>query len=137
MTRDEFIQLTEPFYELLLKQGELRDEDVINDRQLIMMQHAVVDSSIILVRFRLLQEAYRKKWEYKDTYRADKWAHKDYVREMRISRRNLIKSRRDAAKAVREEERRQRKLGKTAVKSELLQKAEATENNPLLDNGPE
>lgn len=105
MSDDELVALTRPHYNQLCKQGELRDNDTIDDRQLRAAQQPVTAAANVVVKLRLWQEQYRAKWACKDTYKADKWAHKDKVRQMRKDRRELVKSR----KAAEREQRRAQK----------------------------
>lgn len=96
---DELVKATEPHATYLDKQGEMRDNDTITDKQLKATQTPVLSASIAITKLKLARDAYRAKWRYKDTRRADKWAHRDKVRQMKKERRELIKSRREAAKA--------------------------------------
>lgn len=112
LTEDELVKLTEPHYNQVVKQGELRDNDTIDDRQLKIAQQPVMSAANAVVKLRLNQEQYRAQWAYKDTLRADKWAHKDKVRQMRKERRELVKSRKAANNAAREEQKQVKKATK-------------------------
>lgn len=107
MSNDELVELTKPYHNQLKEQGEMCDNDTIDDRQLKAAQQPVTSAANAVVKLRLSQEQYRAKWDYKDTYKADKWAHRDKVREMKRERRELVKSRRAARKAAKQEQRRQ------------------------------
>ncbi|MDE6399100.1 MAG: hypothetical protein K2L51_07245 [Clostridiales bacterium] len=100
----ELVDLTRPHYNQLKEQGEMRDNDTIDDKQLKVAQHPVTVAANAVVKLRLSQEQYRAKWDYKDTYKADKWAHKDKVRQMKRERCELVKSRKAARKAAKQEQ---------------------------------
>lgn len=126
MSDDELVAITRPHYNQLCKQGELRDNDTIDDRQLRAAQQPVTAAANVVVKLRLWQEQYRAKWECKDTYKADKWAHKDKVRQMRKDRRELVKSRKAANAAAKEKQRQTRK----AVKAEKRKGKQAPNVSP-------
>lgn len=121
MREDTLTDLTQPYHNQLAKQGELRDNDTITDKQIKPMQTPVTSAVNGIVKLRLQQELYRKKWEYKDTLRADKWVHKDTVREMKRARKELVAARNAAAKAAKAEK-------KAAVKAAKKAKSEKGAN---------
>lgn len=109
---DELVKATEPHSNHLAKQGLMRDADTITDKQLKTAQTPVLNAANAVVKLKLARDAYRAKWRYKDTLRADKWAHKDKVRQMRKERRELVKSRKEAKQALKEERRKAKQIAK-------------------------
>lgn len=116
----ELIELTKAHYNQLKEQGEMRDNDTIDDKQLRAAQQPVASAANAVVKLRLEQERYRAKWDYKDTYKADKWAHRDKVRQMRKERRELVKSRKAARKAAKQEQKAAKRAAKKVAKSEKV-----------------
>ena len=111
---DELVKATEPHCNHLAKQGTMRDADTITDKQLKTTQTPVLNAANAVVKLKLARDAYRAKWRYKDTLRADKWAHRDKVRQMRKERRELVKARKAEKQAAREERRRVKHAAKKA-----------------------
>ena len=99
MSDSELVEMSAPYHNQLTKQGEMRDNDTIDDKQLKIAQQPVTSAANAIIKLRLAQEQYRAKWDYKDDYKSDKWAHKDKVREMKRKRRELVKARKAARKA--------------------------------------
>ena len=125
----ELIELTKAHYNQLKEQGEMRDNDTIDDRQLKAAQQPVASAANAVVKLRLSQEQYRAKWDYKDTFKADKWAHRDKVRQMRKERRELVKSRKAARKAAKQEQCRKLQEEKTAKRA--ARKVAKSENTAI------
>lgn len=111
---DELVNATEPHSNQLAKQGAMRDADTLTDKQLKTTQTPVLNAANAVVKLKLARDAYRAKWRYKDTLRADKWAHRDKVRQMRKERRELVKARKAEKQAAREERRRVKQAAKKA-----------------------
>ena len=115
---NELVEAIAPHTAHSEKVGEMRDNDTVNDKQAKVLQTPVLSAANAVVKLRLARDAYRAKWRYKDTYKADKWAHKDKVRQMRKDRRELVASRKAAAKAAREEKRKAQKAEKAAKRQQ-------------------
>lgn len=109
---NELVEAMAPHTAHSEKVGEMRDNDTVNDKQAKTLQTPVLSAANAVVKLKLARDAYRAKWRYKDTHKADKWAHKDKVRQMRKDRRELVKSRKDAIKAARNEKRKAQKTAK-------------------------
>lgn len=110
----ELVKATEPHEQYLNKQGEMRDNDVITDKQIAATQKPVLAASVAVVKLKLARDAYRAKWWYKRTYKADKWKNRDKMREMRRERRETVKARKAAERAAKEAKRRERRANRAA-----------------------
>ena len=119
MRDDELVDLTTPYYKQLKEQGDMYDNETIDDKQLKAAQTPVANAANAVIKLRLKKEEYRAVWDFQDTYRADKWAHKDYVREMKRQRRAKLKAARAARKAEKKAAKAERKATKKANKTAM------------------
>ena len=109
---NELVTAVEPHTTHLEKVGELLDNDTVTDKQAKCLQNPVLSAASVVVKLKLKRDAYRAKWRYKNTRRADKWANKDKVREQRKNRREFLKERRAVEKAAKREQKAAKKAAR-------------------------
>lgn len=122
MEDDKLVTASQPYNKQLIELAQLRDNDVLTDKQLTSLQRPVTEALNTAIKLLLKEEAYLLKWAYKDNRRANRWAHRDKVREMKKERRAIKIERRAAElaeKAVKRSKRRaERNEKKNAAKAQ-------------------
>lgn len=114
---NELVDLTDPHYTQLSKQGEMRDMETVTDKALSKIQQPVLYDANLAVVLRLRQEQYRRLWAFRDRYRLDKWKHKDKVREMKRNRRKEVRAARAERRAAKRQARQDKKRATAEQKS--------------------